>query len=105
MRFQPIFHPLIEADVREGMRRYDRESPGLGARFRRTFYAVVDELLVFPEKYPVKQGTNIRTGLLRPFPYLIFYTVESDGVYVLSVQYAGRSPAFLKETLQQRRSS
>ncbi|MBL9217829.1 MAG: type II toxin-antitoxin system RelE/ParE family toxin [Opitutaceae bacterium] len=105
MRFLPIFHPLIEADVREGMRHYDRESPGLGARFRRTFYAVVDELLVFPEKYPVKQGANIRTRLLRPFPYLIFYTVESDGVYVLSVQYAGRSPAFLKATLQQRRSS
>lgn len=104
MKFLPIFHPQIEADVREGMAHYDRQSPGLGARFRRTFYATVDDLLVFPEKHPVKQESGIRTRLMRPFPYFVFYAVENDVVYILSVQYAGRSPTFLESVARQRHS-
>ncbi len=105
VKFPPIFHPLIEADVREAMARYDREAPGLGARFQRTFYAAVDDLLDFPEKYPVKQESGIRTRLMRPFPYLVFHAVENDVVFILSVQYAGRGPRFLQSIAQQRRST
>ncbi len=89
--------------MREAMARYDRESPGLGSRFKRTFYASVDDFLLFPEKYAVKQAPGIRTWIMRPFPYLIFYAVEGDVVYVLAVQYAGRSPDFLESTALERR--
>lgn len=105
MKFLPIFHPQIEADVRKGMAHYDGQSPGLGGRFRRTFYAAVDDVLVFPEKHPVKLETAIRTRLMRPFPYLVFYAVENDIVYILSVQYAGRNPTFLGSVVRQRLSS
>lgn len=86
------------------MTHYDRRSPGLGVRFRRAFYASVDDLLVFPEKSPLKGGSGIRTRLMRPFPYLVFYAVENAVVFILSVQYAGRNPAFLENVVQQRRS-
>ena len=103
MTFLPIFHPRIEADVREAMASYDERSPGLGVRFKRTFYAAVDSILVFPEKHRVKIDKEIRTRLMRPFPYLILYAVESDVVFVLTVQYAGRRPALLKAIAQERR--
>lgn len=105
VKFLPIFHPLIEADVREAMARYNGESPGLGARFRRAFYAAVDDLLVFPEKHPVKHESGLRTRLMRPFPYFVFHAVESEVVFVLPVQYAGRSPGFLQSIARQRRST
>ena len=98
----PIFHPRIEDDVRDAMARYEEVSPELGQRFKRTFYAIVDEILIFPEKYAVKFA-DVRTRLIRPFPYLVFYAVENDRVFVLTVQYAGRRPAYLKTTIRERR--
>ena len=91
---RPVFHPHIEADVCEAMTRYEDLAPVLGGRFKRTFYATVDDMLFLPEKNSVKVDVEIRTRLMRPFPYLIFYVVEDDVVFLLTVQYAGRKPAF-----------
>ena len=105
MNFLPIFHLRIETDVRKAVAYYEGPSPGLGARFKRTFYAAVDSILVFPGKHAVKVGGEIRTRLLRPFPYLIFYAVGQDVVFVLMVQYAGQRPALLKTIVQERRAT
>lgn len=98
-----VFHPCIEVDVREAMAHYDGRSPGLGERFRGAFYAAVDETLVFPEKNAVKVTGAIRTRLMRPFPYLIFYVVENATVFVLTVQYAGRAPEYLRAITRERK--
>jgi hypothetical protein len=105
VNFLPIFHPRIETDVREAVAYFERRSLGLGARFKLTFYAAVDSILVFPEKHAVKVEEDIRTRLLRPFPYLIFYAVERDFVCVLTVQYAGQRPASLQAIVQERRAN
>jgi hypothetical protein len=87
------------------MSRYELQSRGLGARLRGAFYATVDELTLFPEKNPIKIADVIRTRIMRPFPYLIFYAVESHPVFVLTVQYAGRDPAHLRTVVGERRES
>lgn len=84
------------------MARYEKEAPGQGERFKRTFYATVDEMLAFPAKHAVKIDAEIRTRMMRPFPYLIFYAVEHDIVSVLTVQYAGRKPAYLRAVVRER---
>ncbi len=91
--------------MREAMAYYEERSPGLGARFKRTFYETMDEILVFPEKHAVKIDGEIRTRLMRPFPYLVFYAVENDIVFALTVQYAGRRPAFLRAIAKERRAT
>lgn len=98
----PIFHPRIEDDVRDAIARYGEVSPELGQRFKRVFYAIVDEVLVFPEKYAVKFA-DVRTRLIRPFPYLVFYAVENGRVFFLTVQFAGRRPSYLRATIRERR--
>ena len=103
MTHRAIFHPRTETDVREAMAHYDGRSPGLGERFKRTFYATVDEMLFLPEKNAVKADGGIRTRLMRPFPYLIFHAIEHDIVFVLAVQYAGRKPAHLRAVVHERR--
>lgn len=91
--------------MREAVARYDECSPGLGYRFKRTFYDAVDALLLFPEKHAVKLDAGIRTRLMRPFPYLVFYAVEHEVVFVLTVQYAGRKPALLRAIARGRQTS
>lgn len=48
---------------------------------------------------------EIRTRLMRPFPYLIFYAVGHDVIYVLTVQYAGRKPAYLRGIARERHAN
>ncbi len=97
-----IFHPRVEADVRSAMASYDERSSGLGLRFKRTFYRTIDSILLFPLKGAVKIDGVIRTQLMRPFPYLIFYVAENTAVTVISVQYAGRKPAYLRTLVRER---
>lgn len=85
------------------MAHYEGCSAGLGQRFKVRFYAAVDEIIVLPEKYARKVG-EIRTCLIRPFPYLLYFAVENGTVFVLSVQYAGRSPAYLRSLVAERKS-
>jgi toxin ParE1/3/4 len=101
----PIFHPAVAEDVSAAAEHYERRSPGLGRRFKKAFYSVVDGLLVFPARHAVKYAEEIRTVVLRPFPYLVFYAVDPGVVYVVAVQYAGRDPENLETTLKERLGS
>lgn len=89
--------------MREVVTHYDGRWSGLGNRFKRTFYSTVDDILFLPAKNAVKVDEEIRTRLVRPFPYLIFYVAEAEVVFVLAVQYAGRRPAYLQSVARERR--
>ena len=93
------------ADILAARAYYSGLALGLEDRFKHTFYNAVDELLRFPEKNAVKIVPEIRTRLRRPFPYLIFYVVKEEVVFVLAVQYAGRKPDRLRGIISQRDSS
>lgn len=101
MLSQIVFHPRVESDVSTVVAHYDSCSAGLGLRFKARFYVTVDEIMILPSKYARKVG-DIRTCLIRPFPYLIYFAVEDSRVFILTVQYAGRSPAYLHAITAQR---
>ena len=105
MTYRAVFHPQVEADLREAMAHYEGCSPGLGMRFKHAFYAAVDGVLLFPEKHAVKLDGEIRTRLMRPFPYLIFHAVRGEHVFILALQYAGRKPAYLHTLTTERRAT
>jgi hypothetical protein len=83
---------------------YDQRSPGLGLRFKQSFYSAADDIVVFPEKYAVKAKPGIRTRLMRPFPYLVFYAIENATVFVLAVKYAGLHPDSLRSVARKRQN-
>jgi len=97
-----IFHPSIADDVQTVCAYYDSKVPGLGDQFKAAFYARVDQLAAMPGACPVRFD-DVRTALLRRFPYLVFYAVETATVFVLTVQYAGRDPIWLREVASERR--
>lgn len=78
---------------------------GLAEQFKRTFYDGGDDILRFPKQHAIKVAPEIRTRLLRPFPYLIFDVVQDEVVFLLAVQYAGRKPERLRTIISQRDSS
>lgn len=97
-----IFHPAIAEDIQTAVTYYEGKVPGLGERFKATFYTRVDQIAAMPQACPVR-FEDVRTAQLKRFPYLVFYAVEAATVFVLMVQYAGRDPAWLRETVGGRR--
>jgi len=97
-----VFHRRVESDILAARAYYSGRAPRLEYRFKQIFYGSVDEILRFPKKHAVKIAPEIRTRLMRPFPYLIFYAAKDGVVFVLAVQYAGRKPDRLRAIISQR---
>ena len=75
---------------------YEDQRPGLGDDFR----ACVDEAIASISLDPLVHsvvGANVRRGLVRRFPYGVFYLVEPDHIEVLAVFHAAREPRNWRE--------
>ena len=53
---------------------------------------MVEDARRSPDRYPRVHGT-VRRGLVRRFPYGVFYVVTDDTIVILAVFHASRDPA------------
>ena len=83
--------PAARADLRDAQSWYERQSPGLGARFR----AAVDEQMRRLEDDPMRFPQvleDIHRVRLNRFPYALFFRVVGDNVAVMACFHARRDP-------------
>ena len=92
---QVIFKPEAELEMEEARSWYEEREPGLGGDFVRCVDACVALARRFPEAYPVAYRA-VRMGVVRRFPYLVFYTVEPKQIIIISVFNASRDPKIWK---------
>ena len=52
---------------------------------------LIERIFEFPFIAPVVNDEGIRVFPVRPFPYLIFYTVDRSGVIIRNIRHAGRT--------------
>jgi plasmid stabilization system protein ParE len=71
---------------------YETQLPDLGRQFRAEVYRTFDNIIAYTELYPKSRGAA-RKAVLRRFPYLIFYLVETKQIVVVAVFHAKRDPA------------
>lgn len=98
-----IFHPEIEADIRNASAWYTARHAGLGSRFKDEFFVTVEHLHAWPLSHPVRFD-SIRAAKMSRFPYLVFFAVEPYAIWVLAVHYAGRDPAWIRHATLTRRT-
>ncbi len=91
-----IFEPEAELDVAEAYRWYEERDEGLGSEFTRAVDGCVYQIQRHPEMYPVFYK-EARQGVIRRFPYSIFYVIEEETVYVVAVFHASRDPQTWKD--------
>jgi hypothetical protein len=93
-----VFSSLFKEDLAEATEKYAFISPKLGD----DFYARVRENIriivrwqggdhVGPHGYPCKR--------CRPFPYLLYYEITGDVLYVIGIVHAHRHPSYLTRNL------
>ena len=87
-----IFTPAARQEFIDAQDWYERESPGLGSRFRAAAAAVVERIIANPRLFQVVHK-NIRRALFRRFPYALMFVIESDdNVTVIACFHSSRDP-------------
>lgn len=76
----------------EAERYFERQVPGLGARFRVEVQGALRRLRRWPLAAPVEQPP-IRRLVLGRFPYKLLYVVEGDVILILAVAHQHRAPS------------
>ena len=80
-----------EADIEQAARWYEEELPGLGAEFLESVHDTVVAILESPLLYPAVEG-DIRRAIMRRFPFMVYFTLDDDVVYLLAVLHGRRNP-------------
>ena len=93
-------------DVREQSGYYSAKAPGLEKRFIAALTECERFVVSNPEGLPrIDDSTDIRSAVLRRFPFRLLYVVRGDVVLVLAVAHTAREPSqFLERSRPDPRS-
>lgn len=91
MNVELIITSEAEQDVAEAYAWYENQRPGLGEEFLRCVDACVQAMCRTPEMNTTVYE-SYRRGLVRRFPYAVFYEYENQTVIVYAVFHAARDP-------------
>jgi plasmid stabilization system protein ParE len=78
-------------DLVDAFQWYEGQRAGLGSEFLAAVALVFERIEENPGAYPVIRGTT-RRGLVRRFPYSVFYVVDPDLIAVTAVMHGRRDP-------------
>jgi plasmid stabilization system protein ParE len=91
MTAELMLAPEVEQDVSEAYMWYNEHSVGLGAEFLTCVDACIQSICRNPEMHPVVYQ-NCRRGLIRRFPYSIFFEYIGNTVIIYAVFHNSQNP-------------
>ena len=85
--------PLAKEDIRDAARWYNKQSQGLGKRFTSEVRDSVRYIKQNPTACNIRYD-QVRTAVLKVFPFMIHYTVDEDNktVIISAVLHTSRDP-------------
>jgi plasmid stabilization system protein ParE len=86
------FRRAALADLREAVRWYDEQKPGLGSSFLSALEDILGRIEENPNLYPRILGALRRARFPRPFPHLVFYRVSRETLDIVAVFHPARDP-------------
>jgi plasmid stabilization system protein ParE len=93
-----IISPEAADDIGEAYAWYEQQRAGLGEEFLSCVDACLQTICRMPEVHS-KVHEDYRRGLMRRFPYAVFYEHDSSAVTVYCVFHAARDPAKWRQRL------
>lgn len=93
-----IVAPEVEHDISEAYAWYEERRVGLGEEFLSCVDACIHAICRTPELYAVVHE-DYRRGLVRRFPYAIFYEYSNNTVTIYCVFHNSRDPKKWRERL------
>jgi len=93
-----VFHPTASEEIVETTAYYEGEVPGLGDRFIAEVERIVEVLCDQPN-IGQSVGEELRRIILARFPYSLFYSIESERIWVIAVAHHRRRPGYWQERI------
>ena len=90
-----FFHPEAQAEFNEAVVYYEECEPGLGEDFVFEVYSAIQNILSYPEAWPVLVD-DVRRCLTARFPFGVLYSIDKDGIFVLAIMHLHRHPDYWK---------
>jgi plasmid stabilization system protein ParE len=87
------YHPLVQRDVTEILRHYDRISRRLGDEFWSELMRLVELVSAKPERFHF-EDRGLRRANLRRFPYHLLFRERPEGIRVIVVRHDRRHPSY-----------
>jgi plasmid stabilization system protein ParE len=84
------YHPEVQDEIDAAYLWYETERIGLGERFLAALRDQMDLIGENPELYAVK-SRGVRCATLERFPYVVYYRVEADHLFVVAVQHGRKN--------------
>jgi plasmid stabilization system protein ParE len=98
MAAELIIAPEAEQDIADAYAWYEGRRAGLGEEFMSCVDACIQAITRTPEMHALCHE-NYRRGLVRRFPYAVFYEYAEDKVTVYGVFHTSINPAKWRERL------
>jgi plasmid stabilization system protein ParE len=91
--YRAIVLPLAKKDIREVALWYEEKQTGLGKRFTEQVRESISFITKNPKAFNIRYD-NVRTAVLRVFPFMIHYTIDEGNktVIVSAVLHTSRNP-------------
>lgn len=96
--FPLTIRPEAEADIESAVRWYDDQREGLGADFLLCLEAALSQIQRRPKTFSPGHR-QARWMMMRRFPYLVVYRIESTDVVIHAVYHSRRDPSSWQERL------
>jgi plasmid stabilization system protein ParE len=93
-----VIAPEAEQDLAEAYAWYERQRTGLGEEFLGCVDGCIEAVCRSPGMYAVIHE-NYRRGLVRRFPYAIFYEHTNDVLTVYCIFHTARDPQKWRQRL------
>jgi plasmid stabilization system protein ParE len=100
MKSWPLsLEPEAEADLLEAFEWYERQRIGLGAEFMECVDDALERLSRQPELYALGYR-DVRQTMVKRFPYVVCFLVESEAISVIAVFHGHRDPAGWRDRIK-----
>jgi len=86
-----VTRPQAQLDVEDAAAWYERQKPGLGLSFLDELDYVLVRIASAPSQFP-RIHPAIRRGLLKRFPYSVYFMASEEQVEIIAVLHQRRHP-------------
>jgi len=93
-----VFLDEARAEFDDAVDWYEQQKAGLGEVFVAFVQEVFDRITVLPRIHPVVYN-DVRRAVVKKFPYVVHYQVESDRIVIVSVFHCHRDPSIWKSRI------
>jgi plasmid stabilization system protein ParE len=95
MKRAVVLRRAAEKELDDSIARYEDKREGLGQEFWGVIEKHFQRIADTPELFPEVRG-QVRRAVVRRFPFVIHFLIESDRIVILSVFHTSREPEQLK---------